>query len=317
MDPDFMEFESWLIEEMRFSPNTVKATIRKMEYIRKHSNVESRDSIQAFIRDVWKNKGNKTANGYIKIANRYLKYSRKKELKYFKEYGAEFTIQYCTPEQKQRLLDAAARRGPREKAMLYLLFGTGVRLEEAVNLKLENIREDTIIVTGKGQKTREIYLPPMAKSAIMQYIKVREPTDREYLFTTQKTRMSYDFFRKKISECADVAGVKFHPHMARHTYAMELLKGGMDIIYVSKLLGHEDLETTAKYTHPQQLDAIEKARHIDLFQPRNQKPVDSDGMDRWGTEASVHSIIEPLFLLVFRDSVSMPRLHHLAAMEVI
>ena len=305
-------FENWLIEEMRFSPNTVKATMRKMQYLQKHCNVDSRDSIQAFIRKVWSEKGNKTANGYIKIANRYLKYTRKKELKYFKEYGAEFTIQYCTPEQKQMLLDAATRKGKRERAMMYLLFGTGVRLEEAVNLKLENIREDTIIVTGKGQKSREIYLPPESKESILAYIAVRDPTDREYLFTTQKRHMSYDFFRKKMQDCADIAGVKFHPHMARHTYAMELLEGGMDIIYVSKLLGHEDLETTAKYTHPSQLTAIEKARRIDLFATRRkgspgrggvQNSTELEGMDRWGTASPIHDVLEPLFLLAFRDTI--------------
>ncbi len=140
-------------------------------------------------------------------------------------------------------------------------------------------------------------------------------TDREYLFTTQKRRMSYDFFRKKISECADMAAVKFHPHMARHTYAMELIQGGMDIIYVSKLLGHEDLETTARYTHPQQLEAIEKARKIDIFRPRVHKPVELDGMDRWGTEASIQGVTEPMFLLFFNEAISSPlmEVHKVAA----
>ncbi|MCL4314598.1 MAG: tyrosine-type recombinase/integrase, partial [Candidatus Thermoplasmatota archaeon] len=153
-------------------------------------------AIQEFIRGVWERKGNKTANQYIKIANRWLRFKGLEEMKYFKEYGSEFTIQYCSPEEKALLLQTAARKGPREKAMFYLLFGTGVRLAEACDLKIQDIRPETVRVTGKGQKVREIYLPPETRRAIDDYLLVRkQPTDREdlpYLFTTGAGRkMSY------------------------------------------------------------------------------------------------------------------------------
>ncbi|HII83141.1 MAG TPA: site-specific integrase, partial [Ferroplasma sp.] len=59
-----------------------------------------------------------------------------------------------------------------------------------------------------------------------------------------------------------IAGVKFHPHMARHTYATELLKAGVDIYYVARLLGHEDLSSTEIYLHPTQDDAINALRKL-------------------------------------------------------
>ncbi|MGC8630698.1 MAG: tyrosine-type recombinase/integrase, partial [Thermoplasmata archaeon] len=76
----------------------------------------------------------------------------------------------------------------RDFAILSVLFSTGVRVEELQNLQLGDIYEDTIIVTGKGQKKREIYLPPQTKKAIDDYLKIRLPTDVNYLFTSPEGR---------------------------------------------------------------------------------------------------------------------------------
>ena len=196
------EFERWMVDVQRFSPHTVNQTIRKMRYVFFTSDFSlSLSDLQEFIRRVWEKKGNKTANGYIKIINRWLRFKGIEEMKYFKEYGSEFTVQYCSPEEKRLLLQAAERKGLREKAMFYLLFGTGVRLAEACDLKFKDILPDRIKVVGKGQKVREVYLPPEAYRAIKAYLNVRTPTDsREdapYLFTTKARRkMTYAFFRK-------------------------------------------------------------------------------------------------------------------------
>ena len=289
MNPDF---RGWLIDEMRFSPGTVDATMKKLKHVGDRCNIEDRESLQEWIRSIWQEKGNKTANGYIKIINRYLKFNKKKPLKYFKEYES-FTVKYCSEEQKNRLLFAAEKTGPREKAMFYLLFGTGVRLQEACDLKIQDIFEDTILVKGKGQKEREIALPGETKAAISDYLEVRERTDRDHLFTTEKGKITYNYFRARCQIVALRAGVKFHPHMARHTYASELLKQGVSVYYVSRLLGHEDLSSTQIYLHPSQNDAIEAAKKANLFQKnyqRVQKPDDLNLMDRRGFEPRTSSM---------------------------
>ena len=98
--------------------------MRKIRYIFEHYNQPlSVFSFQDFIREVWEKKGNKTANGYIKIINRWLRFKGIEEMKYFKEYGSEFTIQYCSPEEVRKLLQVAKAKGPREYAMFSLLFG--------------------------------------------------------------------------------------------------------------------------------------------------------------------------------------------------
>ena len=77
--------------------------------------------------------------------------------------------------------------------------------------------------------------------------------------------MTYDYMRSRIERVALKAGVKFHAHMARHTYATELLKQGVDVYYVSRLLGHEKLTSTQIYLHPKQEDAINRTRRVRFF----------------------------------------------------
>ncbi len=257
------EFEDWLIDEMRFSQSTVNSTIRKMRFVSDKCDL-SRDGIQEFIRRTWHSRGNKTANGYIQVLNRWLKFQRMKPMAYFKEYDS-FTIKFCTPDQERKLLRVAKGVGAREEAMFYLLFGTGARLQEACDLRLSKIGEETITVKGKGQKDRTIYLPLEAREAIDRYMKERHLTDKEYLFTTEKGKMSYDYFRKRCEIVSLKAGIKFHPHMARHTYATRLLRQGVSVSYVARMLGHEDLSSTQIYLHPSQEDAIEEVRKVNFF----------------------------------------------------
>jgi site-specific recombinase XerD len=287
---EIKDFKNYMFDELRLSPSTINDTLRRMPYIENKSKSMERDDLQELVRIVCDTKSNKTANEYIKIINRWLRFKNEKPVKYFKEY-ASFTVKICTPDAKERLLMAASRQGPREKAIFYLLFGTGVRLGEAVNLKLQNIKNDRIFVTGKGQKEREIFLPTESRNALDEYLLVRTPgktaSDKDFLFTTKAGRkMTYDYFRNLCKLVAMNAGVKFHPHMARHTYATELLQAGMGVAYVSKLLGHENLSSTQIYLHPSQQDAIFQASQINLFENQNknkyQNHNDLDHKDRLG-----------------------------------
>lgn len=103
-------------------------------------------------------------------------------------------------------------------------------------------------------------MPTQTKKAIDDYLKVRFSTDVNYLFTSPKGRISYNYMRKIISEISKKAGVRFHAHMARHTYATTILKAGVSPESVRKLLGHESLSTTQIYLHLDQSDAIDEVR---------------------------------------------------------
>ena len=309
---DLEDFEKYLIDEERFSPITVHHSLSKLNYIFAHTEgSKSREAIQSFIREVWKEKGNGTANQYIKVANRWLKFRKEAHLKYFKAYGNSFTVRLCTEDEKARLLQVASSRGKREKAMFYLLFGTGVRLGEAFSIKVQDIHPDTIRVKGKGQKIREIYLPPETYDAIRAYQEERiQPSareDQQYLWTTKAgKRMSYPYFRKLCADISLAAGIKFHPHMARHTYATELLKAGVSVMYVSQLLGHENLATTALYLHPSQEDAINHVKNIKFFE-KDHKHMDSLKTGPKGTDRSDAELSELLFLFSYADFINESR----------
>ncbi len=168
----------------------------------------------------------------------------------------------------------------KSKSFIFFLYG------EAVNLKLKDVKSDRIFVTGKGQKEREIYLPSEVKNAIDDYLIERTQgktsSDKDYLFTTKIGRkMSYDYFRKICKRVSMNSGIKFHPHMARQTYATELLKKGLSVFYVARLLGHEDLSSTQIYLHASQEDAIYEVSKIKLFE-NGQKQNDLNGKDRLG-----------------------------------
>ena len=269
----FTDFEDWMIEEMRFSQKTVRNTLRMLKHMAESCDVEDRDSVNGFIRNVWSTKGNATANGYIKIANRYLRFRSRKQLKYFKEYDS-FVVKICQPEEKHRLLEVSSKVGKREKAMFFTLFGTGMRLQEACDLRQSDILGERVRVRGKGQKVREIYLPYEARIAIEDYLSSRDDLsvpaqERDYVFLSRNGRMTYEYFRRRCELVSMKAAVRFHPHMARHTYATELLKQGVSVYYVSRLLGHEDLSSTQIYLHPSQNDAIEEAKKVKFFLVRN------------------------------------------------
>ncbi|MGC9193488.1 MAG: tyrosine-type recombinase/integrase [Thermoplasmata archaeon] len=137
----------------------------------------------------------------------------------------------------------------------------------------------------KDRKKREIYLPPQTKKAIDDYVKIRLPTDVNYLFTSPEGRVTYSYMRKIISEISKKAGVHFHAHMARHTYATTLLKAGVSPESVRKLLGHESLSTTQIYLHLDQSDAINEVRR------RFPKFFLSEGSDIKGTNPCAPSTV--------------------------
>ena len=153
------------------------------------------------------------------------------------------------------VIDISDFLGLRNRLVMELLYATGIRVSELINIKLEDIDvfNKSIRVTGKGNKERIVFFNDVAKKYLERYIK--ESFDKRkdnYLIinnngsgiTTRGIRLIID---KVIRETSIIK--KIHPHTLRHTFATHLLNNGCDLLTVQELLGHSSIGTTGIYTH--------------------------------------------------------------------
>lgn len=165
--------------------------------------------------------------------------------------------------QIERLLQAPSTDVPvelRDKAMLELLYATGLRVTELVSLTLNNVslRQGVVRVVGKGDKERLVPLGEEAMHWLEHYIEYGRPwllngQTLDVLFPSNRAQqMTRQTFWHRIKHYATLAGIdseKLSPHVLRHAFATHLLNHGADLRVVQMLLGHSDLSTTQIYTH--------------------------------------------------------------------
>jgi integrase/recombinase XerD len=154
--------------------------------------------------------------------------------------------------------DSSTWQGLRDRAVLELLYGCGLRVSEAVSMKISCIYFDDgfVRVVGKGDKERLVPIGAMAADAVRTYLDVRPlPADAEsddILFLNRFGRaVSRQTIFKMIKRQALIAGVKadISPHTFRHSFATHLVENGADLRVVQEMLGHESITTTEIYTH--------------------------------------------------------------------
>jgi site-specific recombinase XerC len=87
------------------------------------------------------------------------------------------------------------------------------------DLQLKDIVRDHLRVRSKNEKVRDVWLQAGVRKALSDYLEIRLPTDRNYVFTSRRGRMSYENIRQRMARVASMVGVRFHNHMARHAYA--------------------------------------------------------------------------------------------------
>lgn len=162
----------------------------------------------------------------------------------------------------ERLLSAPASDEPlgqRDRAMLELLYATGLRVTELVTLRFDqiNLRQGVVRVIGKGRKDRLIPIGEIADACLEQYfgdarLAILDGRQSDYLFVTARGRaMTRQAFWHLIKRYALKAGIqkRLSPHTLRHAFATHLLNHGADLRVVQLLLGHSDLSSTQIYTH--------------------------------------------------------------------
>ena len=164
--------------------------------------------------------------------------------------------------------------GQRNLLILELLYASGIRVSELVNLKLSdfNLYERSIKILGKGNKERIVYYGSFCEDALNLYLndsrKELNKHNSSYLLLNKNgNKISERQIRNILNDIILKSSVDMHisPHMLRHTFATDMLNNGADLVSVKELLGHESLDTTSIYTHI----TDEKIRKIyDLAHPR-------------------------------------------------
>jgi site-specific recombinase XerD len=214
-----------------------------------------------------------TQNYFLVALRSFLRYLIKQKKKVMPPEMIELgkqkdrTIKFLQPEELERLfnaVEATDEMGLRDKALLEVLFSTGLRVSELARLNKDqvNLKTGEFGVIGKGGKARVVFLSKRATEALEQYLNKRKdpyaplflrysgPKDDEEL-SEEKRRLSVRSIERMIDKYRKKANILFRigPHILRHSYATDLLSHGADLRSVQEMLGHKNIATTQIYTH--------------------------------------------------------------------
>ncbi len=215
----------------------------------------------------------RTQNYYMIALRAFLKFLRKRGIESLSPERIELAklpereLQLISNAELARLMEAPARALAKErddwkrlgflrdKAVLELLFSTGLRVSELCALDSDlDLSRDDLSVRGKGEKVRVVFLSDAAKDAVREYLKARKDME-EALFVDGRPKKLHRIIprdvQRHIKKYAALAGItkKVTPHVLRHSFATDLLSNGADIRSVQQLLGHASINTTQIYTH--------------------------------------------------------------------
>jgi len=213
----------------------------------------------------------KTQNYYLIALRAFLKYLRKRGIESLSPERIELAkvggrdLDLITADELNRLMKSPtgeSLQALRDRAILELLFSTGLRVSELCSLNADiDLARDEFSVRGKGDKVRVVFLSPSAKNAIAEYLKKRGDMG-EALFVgygrggrsgrnKDAGRLTPRSVERIVKQYAITCGItrKVTPHVIRHSFATDLLENGADLRSVQALLGHANIATTQVYTH--------------------------------------------------------------------
>ncbi len=290
----FTDYLNYLEIEKNRSKKTVENYNRYLKRFFNWSQVASPEKISADVVRNYRLYLNRAAPPLKKITQAYhlialrnfLKYLAKRDVKTLTADKIELGktgdrhIDFLENEEIERLLDSTngnSIKTLRDKALLELLFSTGLRVSELCSLNREsvNLKRGEFAVRGKGDKIRVVFLSEPARRSLENYISKRQDMDEALFVRNSKTkdirskiqdlRITPRTVQRIVKYYAAKAGIvkDIHPHTLRHSFATDLLRNGADIRSVQAMLGHANITTTQIYTHVTDtgLKEIHKAFH--------------------------------------------------------
>ncbi len=167
----------------------------------------------------------------------------------------------------------------REIAIIVLLYGTGLRISEALNLRVSDINNESLIVTGKGDKQRQVFILAVVKKCIQEYVKACPylgiNNETQYLFLgVRGKKLGRTYVANRLQKIRRILNLPeiLSPHAFRHSFATHLLQEDIDIRSIQQLLGHSSLETTQVYTHLNYQDVFNMYKNFQQGLEKKSKP---------------------------------------------
>ncbi|AJA48505.1 putative tyrosine recombinase XerC-like [Clostridium pasteurianum DSM 525 = ATCC 6013] len=260
-------FEDWLKERDK-SNNTISCYLRDIKEFEGWLSIYSSDGLrevpQIFLIHFKKfQKGTEasitTINRKLASVNSFYKYMYQKgfineELK-VEQYKDKDAKQYKGLDERQLWKIRAEIHKAKNLfhiCIFEILINTGIRVSELINIKLSDIqisdRKGSLTVIGKGEAKRTVPLNKAGRKAITDYLAVRRNDESRYLLIGQRGKLKRNAVNLILEKYGNRAGVKVTPHMARHTLGYNLIKQGNPITTIQQILGHENVQTTNRYT---------------------------------------------------------------------
>lgn len=271
-NPELEQYiNEYLNAEYNTSKNTRESYATDLYLLAKHyqpKNIKNlnKEDIQEYLRR--QNKSSKTKARYLTSIHNFYKHLLEHDLlvknpcEGIKMPKLEKKLpEYLTTQEVDQLLDiqASSAYDLRNKAMLEVLYATGMRVSELCNLTMSNLfLEDGLVkVFGKGSKERLVPINNVAIQALNEYLRFGRnellgTKTCEYVFISSRhTKITRQAFFKYIKKLCEEKGIQknISPHILRHSFATHLLNNGADLRVVQELLGHSDIATTQIYTH--------------------------------------------------------------------
>ena len=270
MNENLENYRNYLKYERAYSDNTVGAYMNDLnkyeEFLKKNILESDTEDLERYLKYI-KNLESTTVAHKITSIKSYFNYNIKRGIvsvnpadKVSRPKLTKHLPEYLTEEEVGKLLDVEVKSpyDYRNKTILELLYSSGIRISELVNIKTPNYdsEECLIRIMGKGSKERIVPLGDYAVNIMNDYMNNYRPLinkkHTDYVFINNRgDKISRQFIFKVIKKEALKKGIKkdISPHTLRHTFATHLLKNGADLRIIQELLGHENISTTQIYTH--------------------------------------------------------------------
>ena len=296
-DEKIKDFEHFLKFERNFSDNTLDAYLRDIRKLRDYAEFElenvgpleiTYENIQEYLFQLSKKKfSERTQARWISSIKAFFKYLLDDEVRSDNpatllegpKLGLYLpdTLSFDDVDKIINAIDVSNDLGKRNKCMIEVLYGCGLRVSELIDLKISNInfKELYLKVEGKGDKIRYVPLAKFTAKLIKEYIsevrskyKINKKCEDILFLNSRGSAMSRVIVFIIIKELTEKAGInkKISPHTFRHSFATHLLQNGADLRYIQEMLGHSSITTTEIYTHLKN----EELRDVILnYHPRN------------------------------------------------